>query len=299
MDIQKLLTVDPLYTTIDINEQLARHVIELEFFDRTIDSFCASCGKETAFLSDPNYPNIVINQSGQLVNSTQVLLRVLSGNNASTHVIDRPYARPVPRIYNLLEFASRPRSFILELFCPRNREHRLLFAFTVFSNQLIKAGQSPSLADLKEHDLRKYKPLLKEQQYKEFARAVGLVSHGIGIGAFVYLRRIFEDLVDEAHELGKSEPGWNDNEFQKGRMEDKILALRNYLPTFLVEKRDIYGILSKGIHDLSEDECLAYFDTMRVGIELILEQRLAVREQERRIKEATKDLANIKSALKG
>ena len=127
---------------------------------------------------------------------------------------------------------------------------------------------------------------------------MGLVSHGIGIGAFVYLRRIFEDLVDEAHVLAKSDSGWNEDEFQRGRMEEKILSLRNYLPTFLVEKRDIYGILSKGIHALSEDECLAYFDTLRMGIELILEQRLAVEEQERRVKQATEGIANIKGALK-
>jgi hypothetical protein len=298
MDIQKLLTVDPLYTKIDIDQQSAQQIVELEFFERTVDCFCMACGKETAFLSEPKYPQVSINNRGNPILSTSGLIQALKANNASVTVITKPYARPEPKLYPLLEFAARPRSFVLEVFCPRNRQHRLVYAFTVFSNQLSKVGQYPSLADLKEYDLRKYRPLLTEEQYREFARAVGLVSHGIGIGAFVYLRRIFEDLVEEAHDVAKRDSTWNEDEFQKVRMEQKILSLRTHLPEFLVEKRDIYGILSKGIHDLSENECLAYFDTMRIGIELILEKRLAIREQEGRVKEASKEIARIKSELK-
>ncbi|SRR5260370_32006483 len=92
MDIQKLLTVDPLYTEIEINEQLAQQVVEVEFFDRTVDCFCISCGKETAFLSDPSYPQIVVTGHARTVKSTHELIQALRTNNATAHVIDRPYA---------------------------------------------------------------------------------------------------------------------------------------------------------------------------------------------------------------
>ncbi len=36
----------------------------------------------------------------------------------------------------------------------------------------------------------------------------------------------------------------------------------------------MYSILSKGIHELSEEECLQYFKLMKIGIELILDEQL-------------------------
>ncbi|KKL23256.1 hypothetical protein LCGC14_2427220 [marine sediment metagenome] len=40
--------------------------------------------------------------------------------------------------------------------------------------------------------------------------------------------------------------------------------IKDYLPEFLVENRSLYAILSKGIHALSEDECLQYFETVKI-----------------------------------
>ena len=63
-----------------------------------------------------------------------------------------------------------------------------------------------------------------------------------------------------------------------------------YKPT-----RCIYGILSKGIHELTEKECLAYFDAMRTGIEIILDDKL---EQKKREEKRAKAIAKI-SAISG
>ena len=43
-------------------------------------------------------------------------------------------------------------------------------------------------------EIAKYKAVLGTQ-YREFSKAIGLFAHGIGIGSFVYLRRIIENLV--------------------------------------------------------------------------------------------------------
>jgi len=36
----------------------------------------------------------------------------------------------------------------------------------------------------------------------------------------------------------------------------------------------MYGILNKGVHDLTEEECLEYFPVLRNGIELILDDEI-------------------------
>ena len=78
----------------------------------------------------------------------------------------------------------------------------------------------------------------------------------------------------------------------------KVQSLHMYLPTFIVEHSSIYGILSKGIHELSEDECLEYFDTMRASIEMILDQRIALREKQKKEDEVMKEIGAITSKLK-
>ena len=163
---------------------------------------------------------------------------------------------------------------------------------------IMKVGQYPSVVDFHIHNLDKVKKALSKEKQREFSRAVGLVSHGVGIGSFVYLRRIFEELIEEAHKLALTSTSWNDEPYQKSRMNEKIQLLKDYLPEFLVTNQAIYSILSKGIHELSEDECLQYFDPIRVGIELILEEKLEKIDKMRRLAEATKKIDELKKNLR-
>ncbi|WP_157629716.1 hypothetical protein [Rhizobium gallicum] len=57
-------------------------------------------------------------------------------------------------------------------------------------------------------------------------------------------------------------------------MAEKIEALKADLPQAVVKYKAAYGILSKGIHELSEDECIRYFPVLRSAIIAILEQDL-------------------------
>jgi len=52
--------------------------------------------------------------------------------------------------------------------------------------------------------------------------------------------------------------------------------------------------LSKGLHELSEDECLKHFSVVRLGIELILDQKIEERERQKKLDKASKA---INSAL--
>ena len=161
----------------------------------------------------------------------------------------------------------------------------------------MKIGQYPSIADFHISQIKKYDKVLTTEKLKEFTRAIGLAANGVGIGSFVYLRRIFEDLIEEAHSKASELSLWNEADYKQKRIVEKIELLKPFLPDFLVENRTLYGILSVGIHSLKEEDCLAYFETVRVGIELILDEKLEKFQKQLKIEEAKKKLAVVASKV--
>ena len=154
------------------------------------------------------------------------------------------------------------------------------------------------MADVEQGQIRNYRSILDKEHYQELNRAIGLASHGVGIGSYVYLRRIFERLVEESHLKATGDSGWDEEAYTKSRMDNKIALLKHHLPEFLVEQRSLYGILSKGVHSLDEDTCLAHFPLLRAGIELILDQKLALDRQAKKMAEAKKQIGLLQQQLK-
>ncbi|MEK4671454.1 hypothetical protein [Niallia sp. FSL R7-0271] len=76
-------------------------------------------------------------------------------------------------------------------------------------------------------------------------------------------------------------------------MAEKIEYLKDYLPKFLVSNKSLYSILSKGIHELSEQECLENYDTVYAAIIYILEQKLEIDEKNKREQEIQKNIQSI------
>ena len=81
-------------------------------------------------------------------------------------------------------------------------------------------------------------------------------------------------------------------------MDEKINLLKSYLPEYLIENRKIYSILSKGVHELSEDECLTFFDTVKLGIELILDEKVEKEIKRKKIAASKDALEKIHAKLK-
>jgi hypothetical protein len=216
-------------------------------------------------------------------------------SDCKQHSVFQRVGRPAP---GALNGESPTPPFSVNFACSRNPKHHLLrFFFLVDDDQIQKIGQSPSLADLGRPDLDKYRNLLKAD-YKELTKAVGLAAHGVGAGALVYLRRIFERLIAATADKMAHTSGWDEDGFRAARMEEKILSLSDQLPPFLVDNRSIYGIMSSGIHNLTEDECLQLFPTVRIGIELILDDVLRKREEEEKIRNATNAIGALSGELK-
>lgn len=185
--------------------------------------------------------------------------------------------------------------FVVLLKCSRDTDHQLYFLFDVEGRTVQKIGQYPSLADLNTYDVRPYSAVLSREDFKELNKAIGLAAHGVGVGSFVYLRRIFENLVDAAYQIAKNDDGWNDEAYHKGRMAERIQLLAGHLPDFLVENHLMYRILSQGLHELTENECLAAFPVVKMGIELVLDEKLAAAAKQQKLEQAKKAIHGLVS----
>ncbi|MBK7667853.1 MAG: short-chain dehydrogenase [Sphingobacteriaceae bacterium] len=229
----------PLYSSIELTQDNLSEFHDLVLFESKINAYSPSLKEQTTF---------------------EVSL---------ARVYDKQYKEPVHYI----------RTTAVKLKCLRTNEYMECYFVTYKKTKdgnyfLHKIGQDPSIADLHISQIKDYANVLPKEKLKEFTKAIGLAANGVGIGSFVYLRRIFEHLIEEAHQKAKGIEGWNETTYQRSRMNEKIELLRVELPDFLVEHKEIYGILSKGVHELEEQECLLHFVPVRTGIEMILDDKI-------------------------
>ena len=163
--------------------------------------------------------------------------------------------------------------------CVRNNGHDILYWLRIDNLVLEKVGQFPSLATVSNDEVAPFRKLMSDEDGKEFHKAIGLAAHGVGVGSFVYLRRVFERMIHSRFAEFRDVEGWSDEQFYTVGMEEKIALLKGHLPPFLVENRKVYSILSIGIHELDEESCLSYFDAMKQAILIILEDDQKTRQE--------------------
>lgn len=248
----------PLYDSVVFNDDQGDQATDIKYFEGTIDAYCPQCGSHSIFKRNLN------------------------------------------KKYFAIDAWREDKHFTVGLTCSRNAQHMLYFFFRVEYSErsMQKIGQFPSLAELNLYDVKKYAGVLDKTYLKELTKAIGLAAHGVGVGSFVYLRRIFESLIEEAHKHASLTPSWDEEAYAKARMADKIQLIANWLPDFLVDNKAIYGILSKGVHELTEDECLRAFPVVKLGIEIILDTKLRNKEEQKKIQEATNAIQKLAGAQK-
>jgi hypothetical protein len=230
-------------------------------FKGTIDAYCVGCKKEAPF-------------RGLVPKEIEDRARLQSA------VAMAPIGHPPPRPL------WQDELFEVGLYCTREMRHRMRFYFAWrpegngTGGTLEKIGQTPSFADLSFPESKRFAKLLGEEKYAEYHKGLGLFAHGANIGAFVYLRRVFEYLVEAAHQAEVGTTTWDEDAYRHSKMEARIRMLSHRLPATLVDNASVYGILSVGVHELTEHQCGAYFETVHRGIELILSDELARRERD-------------------
>lgn len=202
------------------------------------------------------------------------------------------------------QFLKENRLITLNYRCCKDETHQLEYILLIEGNSIQKIGQYPSYADIDFPQVEIYRKELGREYYKEFKRAIGLYSSNVGIGAYVYLRRIIEKMIldglDAAKLAGKvtQEQFEIDENNRQRRVDDKIRLLADYLPKTLVENKTVYGIVSKGIHELTEEDCKKYFPVLEQLIKMCLGEIIAQKRKIRAEEELKKKINEISVELK-
>ena len=246
----------PLYESVSLTEEYTESIKSyLEFWDMieddSIDLYCIHC-KEHSIFKPSN--------KGQLPTGHQVSWSFFNK--------ELPYAG-------------------FHFTCTRDYAHIFEMQFIYNDESILKIGQYPSKADIDAPSWDKYSKIIPSRYLSDIKRAVGLSAHGIGAGSFVYLRRVMEYLINNAYQKALCNADIEKDKYQKSRIVEKIVLLKNYLPDILVQNKEAYLILSKGVHELEEDECIKNFNLLSTTIELILDEILSEQnriEREQKIK---------------
>lgn len=218
--------------------------------------------------------------------------------DCSSHSVFRPVERDYDgswRIEGGQQVPNPQGDFRIDVVCSRNEMHKAMMVIRVIGTAVVKIGQYPSVADILTPDTKKYSKAIGPDLVKEWVRGIGLAAHGIGAGSYVYLRRVLEKLIESAYDRARTKDGWDEELYSRSRIAERIHLLKGELPEFLVDNRLTYSILSKGVHEMTEDECLRYFPVLNAAIELIGEELLAKVEYEKKRKETEPAIKRISS----
>ena len=82
-------------------------------------------------------------------------------------------------------------------------------------------------------------------------------------------------------------------------VETKIKSVKEYFdPRIKDMLKNLYGILSKSIHELDEDQSKTYYDYLKAVIEIQLEYEYTEAEKEKQTKELNSVLNKIANDIK-
>ena len=105
-------------------------------------------------------------------------------------------------------------------------------------------------------------------------------SNGLGIPALVYMRRAFERLIAISEDKNKLE---NTGTTMAERIKNNPL-----LPEQIKENTRLYNIISEGIHNETEEECMELFKVIKVGFTILLRRTYEHVQEEKELDELSK-----------
>jgi len=276
-ELLNFIVTSSLYSTIQVYFPDVEQLLNIFDGKSRFEMFCPHCGDMKVFTYDGGVDKVKIQNMSNAYRSTSF---------TSSEPLDQ-----LDHLY-------------LRFKCSLDESHKLEYFFSVKGNSLIKVGQYPSSADIDHPQIKKFRKVLGEY-YPELRRAIGLYSHEVGIGSFVYLRRIIEKLVYDTFKEAEAVGALTEQQFEfqadgehRNGIEEKIKLLKGFLPDLITDHPKIYGVVSKGIHELSEEECLKYFPVLKDGIVMILDDIVAKKEKERAAAEYKQSLNGILSKIK-
>jgi len=243
-----------------------------------ITTKCIECGREYAFMMEHQ------KEYFDLQRASDGRMQLFHGNK-----------------YVRIEFEDYETYNLEYLFkCTKNKEHIYTMYITVIQRrnifEVVKTGQYPNKEDIQGFDFDEYKKVLEKYDiYKDYKNAYVCNCHNFSVASYAYIRRVFEKILVSFIEVKKEKTG---KEPKDNKVENKIKFTSDM---FCDDIRPLltmlYSVLSKGVHQLSEEECKKYYDTLHAIIKMQLADMEAERQKEEKKKSLSKELSKIHSEL--
>lgn len=265
---EHILENEPPYKVISFDPKWYLKFIDIS--EISITTYCEKCNSQSVFCA----------------NIEDVVQRTFSGD-AFKAVGRIPVGSIPPTPIDYKEKFKNKQYFInIGISCAKCGENHY-FSLLFDEDKVIKIGQYPSYSKNSTYQLAKYKNLISKY-YPELTKSVNAYSQRMGVAAFVYLRRILEHLVESRY-----------NGDPQSKFIDKLKVVEKSEVIIPVEfetiKNEIYTVLSKGVHEYEEDECLELYEAVKYVIERLLDIELEKKESAKKTSEVLKA---IKSKLK-
>lgn len=179
--------------------------------------------------------------------------------------------------------------------CTNNKSHKYMMMISIELKDgkfiVRKIGQNPSMLTVKGFDFDKYKNFLnKIDAYEDYKKADLCNADHFYVGAYAYLRRIFEKMI--VFYLG-------DIELRDDHMDTKIDAVKDsFDPRVKKMLKNLYGILSISIHELDEEQSKEYYTYLKAVIDMQLEYIKSEDEKDKQSKDLEGILSKIANFVK-
>lgn len=291
-----------LYDITPINEGNISDLFDLIEGKARISVYCPSCKAQRVFAMDAiQIPWYSIKHGEEQM--TISLGSVLRSRPLHQATIIPPGTKPRATDqkpdwnWKVSDYDNHTRLMVFPFVCAMDENHRLDFVVLTDNNTMRKIGQYPSVADLSFSELDEFKKVIDEASRRELRKAIGLHAHGVGVGSYVYLRRIFERILDEAKDHAEQDGDIDLSAYSALKVQDRMKLLRAYLPEMINSNPIFYGIVSKGIHELSEEDCIKYFPVLKEAIFMILRQWNQKRQELEAAKRLSASLSQIASQM--
>ncbi len=271
----------PLYSEWGA-EWTSNYVHHVDLAGESINMFCGECKNNQTF----NYNNVVFNEA----NILEKIKSPQSGFDRISHKDE------IDGILTLKYICTHCHKFL------RN------FILKIYNNGKIeKVGQHPPLDIIIPKEI---KSLDKKDIEIIYQRGKISENQGYGIGAFAYYRRVVElcidDLIDELKEIIPEEKKKEYEDVVQKLKKEKIAENRiNLIKDTIVDTSidgnplgKIYEISSIGIHDLSDEECLDYADSLRTLLIYVIDEISREKNKKDGLKKAINKIEKLISKSK-
>ena len=169
---------------------------------------------------------------------------------------------------------------------------------------MMKVGQNPAWSIEMDKELEKM--LGEHAEY--YKRGLICESQSYGIGAYAYFRRITEDVIDELLESILDLVEEDEKEQYKEKLEqvkiekiaeNKINLVKDLLPKSLQVDgmnplKKLYGVLSQGIHDETDEECMEKAEAIRGILVFLVNQVIRTKKDKKSFTEGMKKILGNK-----